>query len=365
MMVGVVGKMASLLQSAGSWWWRSLLGWLPARWRHRWQSIPARVLVKPVAAGFEIWLEKDGSLTRLGYLPQLSSTVQLDALAMSAGRHLPRWWWMPADQVLRRKLRFPVAALPRLDAVVGFEVDRQTPFTPEQVHQALRVIAVDKEHVTVELVVTPRNMVASALAAAGPVGAALTGIDTDDGNALLGINMLPNALRARRHYPRWSAAMVLCWIAGVCLLALTATQWLDNRKAAIAQLEGQLQVKAGLAREAAGQRESLAGLVAGVQFFEEQRNTYGTTVELLEELGRRIPDGSRLERLSVTGGQLQLMGVSDQAAALVGLLDGSHLWQRPSLSGVLQADPGSRQERFTLSAELTGYTDVAGAAHAR
>ena len=83
-----------------------------------------------------------------------------------------------------------------------------------------------------------------------------------------------------------------------------------------------------------------------------QRSARPTTVEVWEELSARLPDGTVLEKLSIEGEQLQLIGMSDQAASLVDALEGSPLWSRPALSGVLQAEPGQRRDRFTLGASL-------------
>jgi general secretion pathway protein L len=41
---------------------------------------------------------------------------------------LPRWLLLPAGSALRRRLPLPAAAANRLRDVVGFEIERQTPF---------------------------------------------------------------------------------------------------------------------------------------------------------------------------------------------------------------------------------------------
>ena len=69
-------------------------------------------------------------------------------------------------------------------------------------------------------------------------------------------------------------------------------------------------------------------------------------------LVRRLPDGTYLEKVTVEGGQLTLVGLSNQAAALVGKLEGAKQWRAPALSGALQQDPRTRSDRFTLVAQL-------------
>ncbi|RBC28363.1 PilN domain-containing protein, partial [Xanthomonas oryzae] len=59
-------------------------------------------------------------------------------------------------------------------------------------------------------------------------------------------------------------------------------------------------------------------------------------------------------KFSVEGGQLQLIGLSNEASSLVRRLEGSPLWRTPSLTGVLQSDAGRNVDRFTITAELAG-----------
>jgi len=79
-----------------------------------------------------------------------------------------------------------------------------------------------------------------------------------------------------------------------------------------------------------------------------------------DELARRLPDGTYLEKLSIEGDRILLIGLSREASALVGQLQGSPLWTSPALAGALQPDPRSRMDRFTLTATVA--TAPAGAA---
>ena len=83
-----------------------------------------------------------------------------------------------------------------------------------------------------------------------------------------------------------------------------------------------------------------------------QRAARPSSVELLDALAQRLPEGTWLEKVSVEGDQLTLIGLSNQAAALVGKLEGAPQWSAPALSGALQQDPRLRVDRFTLVAKL-------------
>ncbi|TGQ96093.1 general secretion pathway protein GspL, partial [Mesorhizobium sp. M4B.F.Ca.ET.203.01.1.1] len=84
------------------------------------------------------------------------SPADLDRVLEPRLRTLPRVWLLPATDVLRRTLRLPAAAADRLRAVVGFEIDRQTPFEASQVSYDVRELgAAGEGQLQVELVAWP------------------------------------------------------------------------------------------------------------------------------------------------------------------------------------------------------------------
>jgi general secretion pathway protein L len=89
-----------------------------------------------------------------------------------------------------------------------------------------------------------------------------------------------------------------------------------------------------------------------------------TTLELLDDLTRRIPDSTFIEKVSINDGNLVLIGQSQQASALVGLLQGSPLIRTPTLTGSVQTDPRTGKERFTLTAVVAGSARDKEAANA-
>ena len=118
-------------------------------------------------------------------------------------------------------------------------------------------------------------------------------------------------------------------------------------------------MRAGQARRVAMQRQRLVDLVEGAAFLDRTRASLPTTVEVMDEVSRRLPDNTYLEKLSIEGHQLLLIGLSPEASSLVGKMEGSRLWKSPALSGALQPDPRSRRDRFSLTAELVGSTPSA------
>ena len=114
------------------------------------------------------------------------------------------------------------------------------------------------------------------------------------------------------------------------------------------------------ARSVAQQRQRLVDSVEGGVYLQQQRSVRPSVVEILDELARRLPDGTYLEKAAIEGGQLTVVGLSNQAAALVGKLEGARQWHAPALSGALQPDPRTRNDRFTLVAQLNDASAAEG-----
>ena len=337
-----------------SWWGRSLAAWLPRSWRSLLGLDRGRLLLSPDpsappdgdAATVQLRREDGDGLRDLGRVP-------LPANPDDTLGDLPRWLLLPAASGLVRRLALPAAAADRLRDVLSFEIDRQTPFAAADVAYDARVAGRRADgQLDVDLVVVPRARLQAQADALGAVAATLAGVDLagPDGTPL-GVNLLPPAQRRRVADPwgRWNLAL-----AGSAVFALVLGLWqvLDNRRDAADAFERELAPRAQQARQVAAQRQELAAIVAGQAFLDRSRAARPTTVEILDELTRRLPDGTWLEKISIEGDQLVVIGLSNEASALVRRLEPSPLWRSPALSGALQPDPRTGRDRFSLVAEL-------------
>ncbi|RZA17263.1 MAG: hypothetical protein EOP93_13695 [Lysobacteraceae bacterium] len=122
--------------------------------------------------------------------------------------------------------------------------------------------------------------------------------------------------------------------------------------AAADALQAAVDRRAAQARAVSSERQRLVDAVEGGAYLQQLRNGRPPAIEVLDALARRLPDGTYLERVAIEGDQLTVVGLSNEAAALVGKLEGAPQWKAPALSGALQPDPRTRMDRFTLVAQL-------------
>ena len=203
-----------------------------------------------------------------------------------------------------------------------------------------------------ELVAVPRQAMEGQLLRLGPLAGTLGGVDVAGADGVpLGINLLPAERRHRRPDPWrvWNWGLAAVAVVG---LGLALWQVLHNRTQAADALEQRLERDAAPARRAAAQRQQLVSLIEGQAFLDNARRARPAAVEVIDELARRLPDGTYLEKLAIEEERLTLIGLSNEAPALIGRLQGSPLWRSPALTGALQPDPASGRDRFTLSADI-------------
>lgn len=355
------------LQQFLRWWGGELATLLPEAWRKPFAAARARVLYVAQGDDLELRLEEGERTTTIGTFarpladetgadPGADLRARVEARRGASHGDRARWLVLPAAQVLRRRLRLPAAAGDRLRAVVGFELDRQTPFRADQVSYDCRVLGVDPDTrmAQVELLVLPLARLDAALATLGPLAAGLQGVDAIDAQGVpLRCNLLPVERRKAPDHRR-------LWLnLGLALIALVATGFaltrsLDNRASEIARLQAEVDRRHDQARAVNALVAQLKGASEGANFLATRRAAQPPMLAVLADVSARIPDNTFLERFSEQDGQIYLTGLSTDAASLVGKLQGSPLLRAPALSGSVQPDAAAKRDRFTVAANLTG-----------
>jgi general secretion pathway protein L len=361
-----------------AWWGGELRACLPPRWRAWLQRGSQWLLLDMSPDAFEVRRSGDASaLARVDttLAPELQLAALREASAGIDPADLRLALCLPATAVLRRQLTLPAAARADLRQVLGYEMDRQTPFRVADVHYDVREdAAVADGRVTVELVAAPRARIDPLLQRLAALGVAVDAVDVAEGDGRLGVNLLPPKQRPRHAHPRRRLNRILALAAAVLLL-LVMGLWLGNRRAALESMQAQVDALRGEAQQVAALRQRLADSVGAAGFLARRRAQAPSLVDVLDDVTRRLPDGTWLERLTVDeDGRIGLQGQSPQATSLLEQMKGSPLIGEPSFQGVIQTDPRTGKERFYMVAQLhapatsssvAGAASTTEAAHAR
>lgn len=269
-----------------------------------------------------------------------------------------------AATVLYRRLVLPIAAAADPRKVVGYELDRQTPFKPDQVYYDVRVSkdAVPTGQVALDLYAAPRAELDPMLERLAVIGARPDAIDVQRADGLLaGVDLLPAEHRPQRVDKRRRLNWILAAVC-VLLVVVVLAQWLGNRRAALAHMQDEVAAMRAQATHSEQLRAQLVAAVAASRFLVKRKAANPPPLQLLDDLTRRLPPTAWLDTLTLDdSGGLDIKGEAAHAAALVDTLGGSKDFTEPKLQGVIQPDPATGKERFELVARVR--SEGAGDAH--
>ena len=262
---------------------------------------------------------------------------------------------VPASQVLYRRLVMPAAAAADPRRVVGYELDRQTPFKPEQVYYDVSVSAdsAPSGQVALDLYVAPKADIDPLLERFNTIGAHPDAVDVQTASGKLAdIDLLPPGRRPR-HIDRRGRANFILGLVCILLVVLVLSQWLANRRAALAEMQDEVQTMRAKATQSEQLRAQLTGALAASKFLVKRKSENPSALAVLDDLTRRLPATAWLDVLTLDdSGGLDIKGEAAKAAALVDTLGSSNLLQEPKLQGVIQPDPATGKERFELIARV-------------
>lgn len=343
------------------WWGSQLLACLPERWSKLLGGNQEALLVELGEAEIIVSREQNGVASEFGRIARsLSADDQAAEFHRLRSRienpGLRQIFCLPDSQVLSRQLNLPAAAEDNLRQVLGFEMDRQTPFKADQVYFDSRIVGRDttSRNLKVEVVVVPRTQLDPQLVAVAGGMIAFDAADVRNGPEAdarrRGINLLPAERRARRRDMRLPLNLGLA-AAVLVLLYFNMSLSLSNRQVAVETMQGEVAKAAEVARQVLELKKQLGDSVNGANYLSERKRNGPMVVGLLNDLAGRLDDDTYLERLSVEDNQIQIQGQSKEAASLISALADSPYLANPKLEGQIQPDPRTGKDRFTISAE--------------
>lgn len=338
------------------WWGGELSALMPVRWRDAFAGGERWYALERHEGGWQ--LRRAGESTPVAEASDLDTPEHRAALlaralaeADPADRRVALV--LPAAQVLRRRLVLPLAARDNLRHVVGFDLDRQTPFSAEEIHYGVRDLgeAGAEGRFIAELAAVPRGALDPLLDDLVALGLMPDRVDVADGLGLAGVDLLPPARAPRRVDRRRRLNLFLLATIVLLTFAVMAT-WLHNRNLALEAMRADVEAMQGDAQRVKALRQKLTDSAGASGFLARRKAETAAVLPVLEELTQRLPDDTWLERFTLNAsGQLGFQGQSPQAARLIDALKGARSIGDPSFQGTIQADPTSGKERFYMQAK--------------
>ena len=326
-------------------WRKQLLACMPEKWRRR---INSHVM--------PFHLEISGSLGRLlrdghvvGEIDFDHEQVNAPEKVLLAPHEVPLVVRIPKSWVLMRDITLPLAARENLRQVIGFEMDRFTPFTVDQVYYDYKVKGSDNagERLNVQVVVVPLRKIQPVLDLLTREGIAVDVITAEGLDESL--NFLPKAARPKVNLKRLVKRGFPVLLIFSLVIALMLAPLMQKRKIAI-----EMQAWENNARKKANAvlklREQLDQEISALEETRALWTQAPPLVNVLKELTDLLPNDTSLQQLDIKGNEVTMRGLSLQASSLISLLENAPGFDDPHFLSPVTQQRG--KELFNLSARI-------------
>ena len=341
------------------WWLTGLLYLVPESLRQRLTHTPDRLIIEIVDQKYHCRLLR-GNSSELLSESILNLNDELDRASFL------RWYTpfmesgvktiliVPDKQILHKTLCYPLSSEKSLSEILGFEMDRQTPFPADKVYFDKRITSRDQEQqrLTLQLFVVLRDKLEPILDALRSLQLRVDIVTSRlDGELIEGINLLPAQLRpvsGARLNPVTKTLAAVSLTMFLCALYVP----LLRQQQILADLEMQLDQVKVQAKEAMPLMEERKRIGTMTEFLADKQAEQLVTINVLNELSRILPDNTWVNRLIIQKGEIQIFGESDAATAIIQLIENSNYFSNAQFRSPVTQNNVTKKDKFHVSATI-------------
>ena len=260
---------------------------------------------------------------------------------------------------LVRRVSMPAATEENLEAVLGFEMDRLTPFRADEVYYDYRVVGRDAAAGTVSVViaVARRDLVDARVDRLRALGVSVQGVAPGDDAAPGGaaLDVLPSAQRGERETSGertlrkgLAVAVALLFVAALALPIYGKWQAVRALTPALQKANAEAQATNALV-------EQLERQVGDYNFLFAKKHGTPPPLAYLEEITRLLPDNTWLQQLDIKAAgkarEVQISGETPSSSKLIEVMEKSALLKNAAPRGTVTRGSQPGTERFVIAAE--------------
>jgi general secretion pathway protein L len=263
-------------------------------------------------------------------------------------------------EALVRRVKMPAATEENLGSVLGFEMDRLTPFRADEVYHDHRVLARDSASGTIDvlLAVARREIVDARLAQMRELGVSVQGVSVREEAPRAGpaLDVLPTAQRGERERPQERRLKQALAAGALVLLVAALAIPVVRKNREVVAIAPALDKAATEARATDAVIQDLDRQVADYNFLLAKKHAAAPVLGYIEEIARLLPDNTWLQQLDIktTGKARELLitGETVSASKLIEILEQSQLLQNAAPRGPVTRGTQPGTERFVIAAEM-------------
>jgi general secretion pathway protein L len=263
-----------------------------------------------------------------------------------------------AEMVLRpnrflfRPLDLPKRATEFLEGIVRSQIDRLTPWTSgEAVFSWTRPVDGPNDRIEMTIAATSKALIAPYVQSIADLGVASVAVLTvpADVPEAAPIKVYEQRARGVLELDRIRQALIAFLLisglaaAGTMTYSVFALDSLDEEQQALTQK---------ITQRRAAMRTGPAVTQSAQRLLERRKQTTPANVIVLEALSQILPDHTYVTELHIEGDKLQIVGVTRDAAALIGLIEQSPHFTHAAFYAPTTRSPGEPGERFHVEARI-------------
>jgi len=256
---------------------------------------------------------------------------------------------------LFRPLELPRRAGEFLDGIVRAQIDRLTPWSPQDVaFGRTPPVDIGGDRIGLTVAATARAAIAPLMSALTALGARAVTVSTpcDETGTTTSMRIVEQAGRGGGDISRLQQVLQVALLAALMLTAVTlaASTFVSER---LAQEQTQVSARINAARSAlmAG-RDLPGGAAAAERALATRKRETPSSVITLEALSRVLPDNTYLTELQIAGDKMQIAGLTRNAPALIPLIEQSSHFAHATFFAPTTQPANDPREHFHIETRL-------------
>jgi general secretion pathway protein L len=256
------------------------------------------------------------------------------------------------DQCMTRVVKLPLATEENLQQVIAFELDRLTPFKPDQVYFGARVIERLKAagQIRVDLAVVPKERLDLMLESMIASGWQPDYVDVSEDPFKRSHQLLPERFIVKKsRWNRWLNFGLAGVAAGLVLALLIVPVWKKSQW--VDQLEAEVRKAGKAAKEVEALRQKAEQMAHEMGYLAQKKRKDPIVLDVLNELSKVMPDDTWLNGLQYKDGHLVVQGQSPSASSLIARMETSKEFKNTSFVSPVTKDVSNGLERFQIASD--------------
>jgi len=344
--------LARLFGGFFEWWGAQLRSLIPARWGAG-EAGPDALIADASTPGMLTLLRRrrvaEQQLARMA-IDDAGAMAKLRAAMAGRPRGEPVLLRLPGDSALERSVTLPIAAERDLERVLGYEMERLTPFAADEVFWGYSVDERDRARarVVLRLTVVPRTTVAHLIEMLASLGGRPDMLETASSTG-------SRVIKLAHEGPMGAAGLLrernLAGAAAVLLLLVLVSPFI-RQSLTLAEVQDRLAAMAPKVSQAEALRARVTGAGAGGDAVAAETRRLGDTLAALAAVTEILPDDSYLTEFTMRERHITISGLGASAPKLISLLSADPRIRNPAFTAPVTRSETNHLDVFSIRAEL-------------